>query len=159
MTPSPIQAAISQNKPFSSPGHEAVIGLMLVADSLRRQFARVSEPFGVTGQQYNVLRILRGGGKEGVPTLTIAARMIEQTPGITRLLDRLEEKSLVRRERCDADRRQVLCWITPAGLKLLESMDAVVRQLECDVIASLKPAEQRALVRLLGRIVEAHGSG
>ncbi len=153
---SPIQAAISQTRPFSSPGHEAVVGLMLVADSLRRRYARVSEPFGVTGQQYNVMRILRGGGKDGVPTLTIAARMIEQTPGITRLLDRLEEKALVRRERCDQDRRQVLCWITPAGLKLLESMDGAVKQADQDAIGSLKTVEQRELVRILGRIVEAH---
>ena len=151
--PSPIQEAIAQNRPFGSPAHEAAVGLILVADILRRQLARAVEPYGITGQQYNVLRILRGGGKDGVPTLTIAARMIEQTPGITRLLDRLEEKGLVRRERCESDRRQVLCWITPAGLKLLESMDDTVREIDRSSVGALKPAEQKELVRLLGRIV------
>ena len=151
--PTPIQEAIAQTRPFVSPAHEAAVGLILAADILRRRLARVVEPFGITGQQYNVLRILRGGGKEGVPTLAIAARMIEQTPGITRLLDRLEEKGLVRRQRCEADRRQVLCWITPAGLKLLDSMDEAVRELDRSSVGALRPAEQKELVRLLGRIV------
>ena len=151
--PSPIQEAIAQNKPFSSPAHEVAVGLILAADILRRRLARAVEPFGITGQQYNVLRILRGGGKEGVPTLSIAERMIEQTPGITRLLDRLEEKGLVRRERCDADRRQVLCWITAPGLRLLDAMDATVREVDRSSVGDLRPAEQKELLRLLGRII------
>ena len=154
MTPSPIQQAISQRKAFASPAHEATIGLMVVGDLIRRRAERVVGPYGITAQQYNVLRILRGGGKEGVPTLSIAERMIERTPGITRLLDRLEEKGLVRRERCDQDRRQVLCWIAPAGLKLLESMDRVINEADGVAVAGLRFAEQKELVRLLGRIVE-----
>jgi MarR family transcriptional regulator, organic hydroperoxide resistance regulator len=150
---SPIQEALAQNKPFASAAHEAAVGLILAADILRRRLGRAVEPFGVTGQQYNVLRILRGGGKDGLPTLTIAERMIEQTPGITRLLDRLEEKGLVRRERCASDRRQVLCWITPTGLKLLEAMDDVVREVDRSSVGTLRPADQKELVRLLGRIV------
>ncbi len=153
MEPTPIQAAIKQNKPFAGPGHEAVIGIVLLADRLRRRGERMVAPFGITGQQYNVLRILRGGGKEGVPTLSIADRMIEQTPGITRLLDRLEEKGLVRRERCEADRRQVLCWITDPGLKLLESLASLVRKNEEEALSALKVSEQRELVRLLGLLV------
>ena len=151
---SPVQRAIAQAKPFASPAHEATVGLMLVGDLIRRRLERVVEPYGITGQQYNVLRILRGGGKDGVPTLGIAERMIERTPGITRLLDRLEEKALVRRERCDRDRRQVLCWITPAGAKLLESMDRVINEADQVAVAGLRSPEQKELVRLLGRIVE-----
>jgi DNA-binding MarR family transcriptional regulator len=151
---SPIQRAIAQTKPFASPAHEATVGLMLAGDLIRRRLERVVEPYGITGQQYNVLRILRGGGKEGVPTLGIADRMIERTPGITRLLDRLEDKGLVRRERCDHDRRQVLCWMTSAGAKLLESMDRVINDGDQVAVAGLRSAEQKELVRLLGQIVE-----
>jgi len=70
-----------------------------------------------------VLRILRGAGQQGTPTLEIADRMIQKNPGITRLLDKLEAKHLVRRKRCPEDRRQVLCWITEAGLRLLADLD------------------------------------
>lgn len=151
---SPIQQAISQTRPFSSPGHEAAVGLILVADRLKRRLGRVTEPHGITGQQYNVLRILRGAGKEGLPTLTIAERMIDQTPGITRLLDRLERKHLVRRERCETDRRQVLCWITPAGLKLLDAVDEPVRLAEAEAVGALRTTEHKELVRLLSRLLK-----
>ncbi len=112
---SPLRSEIKQNKPFRSPGEEAAVALMRTSDVLHRRLADVVEPHGITHQQYNVLRILRGSAPEPLPTLEIASRMIEQAPGITRLLDRLEAKSLVRRERCKEDRRQVHCWITAAG--------------------------------------------
>src|SRR4030095_6616228 len=115
MAPRPrprILDELRQKKPFPSRADEALVSLMRTTDVVRRHFARRIEASDVTPQQYNVLRILRGAGKEGLPTLDIASRMIEQTPGITRLLDRLEVKRLVRRQRCASDRRQVLCWIT-----------------------------------------------
>ena len=115
-----IRSEIKQGKPFRSPRQEAAIALLRTADVVRRRIARVVEPHGVTLQQYNVLRILAGAGGEGMPTLEIAARMIERAPGITRLLDRLEGKRLIRRERCPSDRRQVLCWIGESGLRLLK---------------------------------------
>jgi DNA-binding MarR family transcriptional regulator len=110
------------------------------------------EPAGVTLQQYNVLRILRGAGPEGLPTLEIAERMIEQAPGITRLLDRLEAKDLVHRERCPDDRRQVTCRINEDGLALLARLDKVVNSADELLLPRLTPAEQRQLVRLLDRI-------
>src|SRR5215470_7514740 len=97
---------------------------MRTADLVRRHATALIEPQGITLQQYNVLRILRGAGADGLPTLEVADRMIEQTPGVTRLLDRLEAKQLVRRQRCPKDRRQHLCWITPKGLALLRKLDA-----------------------------------
>ena len=105
---------------------ETVATLMRAADLVRRQMNAVVEPHGLTLQQFNVLRILRGAGSEGVPTLEVAERMIEKTPGITRLLDRLEAKELIRRQRCPRDRRQHLCWITPKGLAVLQKMDAPI---------------------------------
>lgn len=114
------------------------------------------EPHDVTLQQYNVLRILRGGGTDGVPTLEVAARMIEQTPGITRLLDRLEAKGLVKRERCPKDRRQHLCWITPAGATLLETLDEPMLAAGEDVLKALDHDDRLAFIRLLDAIRAAH---
>ena len=120
---SAIQEEIRQRRPFSTPAEEGVVALVRTADLLRRALAGVVEPHGITLQQYNVLRILRGSGTGGLPTLEIAGRMIEHAPGVTRLLDRLQAKALVRRQRSAEDRRQIRCWITPAGLDLLAHLD------------------------------------
>src|SRR5688500_3938837 len=93
---SAVPREIQQRRPFRSRTQEGVIARMRTADVLLRALARVVEPHGITLQQYNVLRILRGAGAEGLPTLEVGVRMIEETPGVTRLLDRLEKKALVR---------------------------------------------------------------
>ncbi len=120
----PLQTEIKQARPFRSPAEEAAVGLILTTDLLRRRIARQLEPYGITQQQYNVLRILRGAHPDPLPTLEIAERMIEEAPGITRLIDRLEAKRLVLRKRCETDRRQVHCSITLSGLDLLATLDA-----------------------------------
>ena len=109
----------------------------------------VFEQHDITNQQYNVLCILRGAGPGGLPTLDIAERMIEQTPGITRLLDRLEIKKLVRRERPSDDRRQVLCHSTQAGLTLLRAIDAPLKEQASQALRALALPELDALIRLL----------
>lgn len=136
-----VREEIRQTKPFRTKEQEALVALLVTADVLRRRFSEIIEPHGITMQQYNVLRILRGAGEAGLPTLEIAERMIEKTPGVTRLLDRLEAKGLVRRERCRSDRRQVLCWISPAGLELLEALDDPVEEADRRVMAGLKKQE------------------
>ena len=144
-----IQREIKQGRPFSSRHQEAGISLLRTADVLRRRIAQVIEPHGVTAQQYNVLRILAGSAGEGLPTLEIAARMIERAPGITRLLDRLEAKRLIRRERCPSDRRQVLCWISEAGLRLLKQMEGPIRQADHDALGGIRGADLERLIELL----------
>ena len=101
---SQLKREIRQNRPFRSRSQEASLGLFRTADLLRRRFHAVLEPKGITQQQYNVLRILRGAGDGGLPTLTIAERMVERTPGITRLLDRLERPDRARYP-CHHDRK------------------------------------------------------
>src|ERR1051326_91268 len=86
--------------------------LLSTADRIRTLFETVCAPFDITGQQYNVLRILRGAEPNGLPTLTVADRVIEKTPGITRMIDRLESKGLATREIRPHDRRCVYCRIT-----------------------------------------------
>lgn len=150
--PSALQREIQQTKPFSSPSQEGILGLLRTADVIRRSLARVLEPFDITPQQYNVLRILRGAGCQGLPTLTIGERMVEEAPGVTRLVDRLEAKRLVRRERSPQDRRQVLCWLTPEGLALVERIDAPMDEADDAVLAMLTAEDQLQLIRLLDAI-------
>lgn len=146
-TESALQREIRQSRPFRSKGQEAMLGLLRTADLVRRSISRVLEPHDITPQQYNVLRILRGAGETGLPTLEIAERMLEQTPGITRLIDRLEAKGLVARQRCAADRRQVLCWLTPAGSVLVARLDGPMDEAD-EAVAAVLPAKD--LERLIG---------
>jgi DNA-binding MarR family transcriptional regulator len=155
--PTPLQRELRQKRPFQSPAHEALVDLLHTADVVRRRLAAVIEPAGITVQQFNVLRILRGAGDEGLPTLEVAARMIEQTPGITRLLDRLEAKALVRRQRCPKDRRQHLCWITPAGRTLLDRLDAPVLAVGDRIVGELDAPGRRRLIQLLDTVRKAPG--
>jgi len=146
---SAVQEEIQQRRPFSSPAEEAVVALVRTADLMRRALTHVVEPRGITLQQYNVLRILRGAGTEGLPTLEIAGRMIEQAPGVTRLLDRLQAKALVRRQRSAEDRRQIRCWITPAGLDLLQRLEAAMQEGGRTFMSPLSPADLATFIRLL----------
>lgn len=148
MSPS-IREEIRQTRPFPTRSDEAAVSLMRTADLLRRSISAVLDPRDITLQQYNVLRILRGAGERGLPTLEIAVRMIEQTPGITRLVDRLEAKQLVARERCATDRRQVFCRITTEGLALLERLDEPVGGADHAALASLSDHELAQLLELL----------
>jgi DNA-binding MarR family transcriptional regulator len=156
-TPTPLQRELRQRRPFPSVAQECAVSVMRTADVLRRRLAAMLDPFGITVQQFNVLRILRGGGPDGLPTLEVGSRMVEETPGITRLLDRLESKGLVRRQRCPKDRRQHLCWITRDGLDLLASIDEPVVKHSQEVVKGLRREEQSALIRLLDRVRAAQG--
>jgi MarR family transcriptional regulator, organic hydroperoxide resistance regulator len=134
-----LAEALQRTRPFRSPEQEGVLLLLRVSDALRRALSRVVEPRGITLQQYNVLRILRGAGPDGLPTLAIGDRMIERAPGVTRLLDRLEGEGWVLRTRGSEDRRQVLARITPAGARLLDTLDPAVAQAEDALMAALEP--------------------
>jgi DNA-binding MarR family transcriptional regulator len=146
-----IAEELKQSRPFPAKSQEAAVALMRTADLVRRAVAAVIEPRGITVQQYNVLRILRGAGERGLPTLEIADRMIEQTPGITRLIDRLEAKKLVARERCATDRRQVFCRITAEGLELLSALDKPLTESEEGALGTLGQQQLQQLLELLDR--------
>src|SRR5690606_6318562 len=118
-----LQAEIQQTKPFPSVYEEVILSILRTADLIRTAISDVLAPAGITMQQYNVLRILRGAGDAGLPTLAIGDRMIEYSPGITRLLDRMEAKGWILRELCKIDRRVVHARNSPEGLQLLTSID------------------------------------
>jgi len=148
-----VQEAIRQQRPLRSASQEAFLALMLAAESVRGSFAvRFAEEEGLTLQQYNVLRILRGAGASGLPTLEIGERMIERTPGVTRLIDRLIEKKLVQRERSAEDRRQVWCSITARGRQLLARYDDEVNGLEEQAFGCLTPGELRTFIQLANKV-------
>jgi DNA-binding MarR family transcriptional regulator len=149
---SALRVEIKQTKPFHSTAHEAVLGLLRTADIVRRRYVEVVAPAGITPQQYNVLRILRGAGAEGLPTLEIAARMIENTPGITRLVDRLETAELVVRERSEEDRRTVRCRVTKEGLRLLAGLDEAINAADDAALEMLSERCKRDLIRILDAI-------
>ena len=152
-----VQQAIRQTRPFRSAEQEAVVALLLTAEAVRNRFADLLAGHQeITFQQYNVLRILRGAGEQGLPTLEIGVRMVEHAPGVTRLMDRLEAKGLVRRQRCPEDRRQVLCWLTPAGAELVEKLDEPVDSADAEAVAMLGPEDQERLLRLLDAVRAGH---
>ncbi len=147
-----LQDELQQTKPFRSESQETTLALMRTASVVSRRYARLVEPHGISLAQYNVLRILRGAGPEGLPTLAIRDRMIEEGSTVTRLLDKLEAAALVTRSRCRPDRRQVLCTITDAGLALLASLDPSFDATDESSMSMLDPATRRQLLDILARI-------
>jgi DNA-binding MarR family transcriptional regulator len=137
---------------FRSREQQATLGLLRTADAMKRSLAQVIDPHGITPQQYNVLRILRGAEPDGLPTLTIGERMIEHTPGVTRLVDRLERKGLVERTPCPKDRRRVFCRITSKGLELLTELDEPVNRWDTQALSVLQPSDLDSLITLLDRV-------
>lgn len=125
------------------------MAILRAADHLRRRYTDLLAPHNLTLQQYNVLRILRGAGPGGLPTLTIAERMIEQAPGITRLLARLMRKRLVARTRDNADQRIVVCRITAAGRRLLDQLDDPVARADAAAVSGVPRRDRPRLVALL----------
>ena len=119
----------SRTKPGATPLEDQIfVALLKASDSLASQGDQLMKANGLTSAQYNVLRILRGAGPEGLPCNTIAERMISRDPDMTRLLDRMEKRSLVSRCRETKDRRMVMTRIAPEGLKVLARLDEPVQE-------------------------------
>jgi DNA-binding MarR family transcriptional regulator len=130
----------------------------VAADHFDRVVAPVWEHHRVTADQYNVLRILRGVHPGGHPRNEVARRMIHRAPDVTRMLDRLVRRGLVRRGRNPGDRRESIATITRAGLALLDRMDPDVHATQLAVTGGLTERELRELVRLCDALVPAEPS-
>ena len=153
---SAVQSEIRQNKPFRSTAQEATIALLRTASVVNRTLARVVEPSGLSLAQYNALRIIRGAGTGGIPTLSIREHMIEEGTTITRLLDKLEEAGLIRRERSYPDRRQVLCFVSDTGRALLDTLDPQVDSADEAVVSTLSDAQLDRFIELLDVVRKAN---
>jgi DNA-binding MarR family transcriptional regulator len=148
----PIRERLQQHR-FRTLADEAVVGLMVAADALEQTAAPVWERHGITADQYNVLRILRGVYPGGHPRNEVARRMIHRAPDVTRMLDRLVRQHLVARVRNPDDRRESIATITKAGLALLDRVDPDIHALQTAVTATLSERDLRQLVRLCDALV------
>ncbi len=147
-----IEQELKQQKPFRTLSQSAVVGLIRAADIVRRSYYAVVKQGGLSPQQYNILRILRGAGPKGLPTLEIAERLLEKSPGITRFVDQLDSLGLLERRRAVEDRRRVYCSITRAGLTLIGKMDKPVDSWDDESLSMLSEKELKQLIKLLDRI-------
>jgi DNA-binding MarR family transcriptional regulator len=146
-----LRRELKKRHPFAFPEQEAILSIARTGDQLFIRAERLLREHGLTGSQYNVLRILRGEGTP-LPMAEIASRTIQVVPGITGLVDRLEAAGLVRRDRSTADRRVIFVGITPKGLAVLAKLDAPLPALEKKLLAGLTHAEQRQLIELLEKV-------
>jgi len=139
-------------KPSASPAppeERLFLALLKAADALGQQAEQLIKPFGLTGTQYNVLRILRGAQPGGLACRAIGDRMISHDPDMTRLLDRVEKRGLIRRERQKDDRRVVKTHITSQGLELLKPLDQPMRELHKRQFRHMPAKRVKNLVQLL----------
>lgn len=127
----------------------AYLQIERTADRLHQAVTVFLKAHDLSPTQYNALRILRGARPDGLPSGEIGARLVNKDPDITRLLDRLEKRGLVRRKRGEADRRQVVAQITPAGLRLVAKLDGPVIEHHRETLGHLSAAQLKSLIRLL----------
>ena len=120
---SSLATTLKQNRPFVSLEQEVYLSMLRTASELSYAGDQFFRPFGITPSQYNVLRILRGAGTDGLCRNEISERMVTATPDMTRLLDRMESAGWVTRERAEEDRRQVSTHITKSGMELLTRLE------------------------------------
>lgn len=148
---SSVYAEIRQDRPFEKPEQELSVILLRTGDVFHHAVSRALAEFDLSHEQFNALRILRGAGDRGHPTLEISRRLISRAPNITRLLDKLIDKKLAVRSRDADDRRQAFVRITPEGLALLKGADRAVDAV-MDKMRVLSPAELRQTSALLDRV-------
>ena len=144
-----LQAEIKQTRPFDSLEAEAYLNLLRTTDALLRKEIEALKAWGLSTTQYNALRILRGAGDEGVTCGELSERMLTRDPDVTRLIDRLDTRGLIRRVRSDRDRRVVRTCISAAGLELLEQLDEPSRTWTKDQLGHLSEQQLRDLIALL----------
>lgn len=149
-----LKKEIKQARPFSSLHEEVVLSMWRTADQLALPMMDVLKEANLSFSQYNILRILRGAGDEGLACGEISERMIRRDPDLTRLLDRLETRGLVARSRGTADRRVVLASITPEGVTVLESLDETVENTVKKSLAHMSKARLQTLLDLLEEVRE-----
>jgi DNA-binding MarR family transcriptional regulator len=134
---------------FDSPEQEAFLNLWRTYDRLRALEDELFARFELTPQQYNVLRLLRAVHPGGLPTLVLADRLVSRAPDITRILDKLEQRGLVTRDRPPDNRRVVRVGITEAGLALLREIAGPLRECHTRQLGHLAPDDLQRLTELL----------
>jgi DNA-binding MarR family transcriptional regulator len=147
-----LKKEIKQKRPFRSVHEEVVLALTRTADQVALPVNEVLRDASLSTSQYNVLRILRGAGDEGLPCGEIAERMVRRDPDLTRLLDRLEARALVTRQRGTRDRRVVTAAITAEGMALLAELDEPVESSIRTALGRVPVKRLRVLLEMLEEI-------
>lgn len=147
--PGKIHEEIRLSKPTVEPELEAFLNIQRTAELQLGQLTQLLRPFGLSPAQYNVLRILRGAGPQGLPCGEIANRMISRDPDITRLIDRMEQRSWVARTRSQQDRRVVTVAALPSALEILSALDEQVATLHRSQFSSFDSSRVVTLITLL----------
>ena len=148
-----LQQELKKRRPFESASEEATLNIVRTSDQMQIRFARLLREHDLTPSQYNVLRILGGEGKP-LPILEIASRTITVVPGITGLIDRLEQAGFVNRVRCEKDRRVIFVALAERASKALAALDEPLMALHRKLTGHLSQAELKELSRLLEKLRE-----
>lgn len=144
-----LQETLKQNVPFVNLDMRTIVATLRAAAVLQELMRPFFKQFGITHQQFNVLRILRGAGEGGLPSLEIPKRMVQRVPDTTRILRRLESAGMLKRRRCSRDRRVIFVQITEKSLDLLASMDGPLLDIGREICRVFTPEEQQAFNDLL----------
>jgi len=147
-----------KQKAFDSSRQEAMINLLVAAGHYRQLLNEVCNSYGITHDQYNILRILRGVHPDGHPRYEIINRMIERTPDVTRLLDRLVRRGLVERLQSESDKRLSIAKITQEGLNVLDEMDPKFKKIAKQFSGHLSKKEMKKLSDICSRLYDPHTS-
>ena len=147
-----LRSDIKQVKPFKSLEEEVLLTIVRTAADLEHQLEQELKPFGITSTQYNVLRILRGAGTDGLCRNEVGTRLVRPVPDVTRLLDRMDEAGLIARERGGMDRRYVTTRLTTKGLDLVNTLDRDIVKIHQEQLGHMGRARMKALLGLLAEV-------
>jgi DNA-binding MarR family transcriptional regulator len=154
---SKLQTEIKQSKPFAGIEHEALLNIQRTSSFVVHTLQQLLRRHGLTESQYNVLRIMRGAGPDGLRCTEIGERMIARDPDVTRLVERLQRSRLVERRRDAKDRRVIYSRITDQGLKILEELDPEVDATSKAMFSHMTAEKLGVLIQLLEDVREGSG--
>ncbi len=146
-----LEDDIKQDKGFKSERHKALVNILYTEGWLRNRMNEILKPYKLTGQQYNVLRILRGSSPEPLSTSCIRERMLDKMSDASRIVDRLNKKGLLERNTCSSDKRLVDVHITDAGLRLLAEIDGPINEMT-NLFGTVTEEEAAMLNGILDRL-------
>jgi DNA-binding MarR family transcriptional regulator len=149
---SSLATTLKQNRPFVSLEQEVYLSVLRTASELSYAVDQFFRSFDITPSQYNVLRILRGAGTDGLCRNEISERMVTATPDMTRLLDRMEKAGWVTRERAEEDRRQVSTHITKSGMELLARLEKPTGEFVTGLFAGATISDLKSVLKINDQI-------
>jgi len=149
---SSLATALKQSQPFVSLEQEVYLSILRTSSELSYAADRLFRHFHITHSQYNVLRILRGAGADGLCRNEISERMVTATSDMSRLLDRMERAGWVTRERAEDDRRQVSTHITKSGMELLAKLETPTRDFVSRLFAGIPASHLKTVLKINDQI-------